>query len=68
MPEKLTFLKKKLTFLKKKVKKGDKGQVPVHQQTPSEIWEEFHQGLRPCLYPANCISRDNDGGYRVSEG
>ena len=34
---------------KKKKKKNDKEQVPVHQQIPSEIWQECHQGLKPCL-------------------
>ena len=38
---------------KNEAKKTKKGQAPVHQQIPSEIWEECHQGLKPCLYLKN---------------
>ena len=34
---------------KNEVKKDDKEQAPVPQQIPSGIWEECHQGLKPCL-------------------
>ena len=60
---------------KNEAKKDDKEQAPVlHQQIPSEIWEECHQGLKPLpvfkerRHPANSTSRDGDGGYRVREG